>query len=742
MASPANSQDLVPPNSDLSTEDQERKPEQLDEASPPPAPPQSEAKLQFPKTLEMEITDPEDAKAQDPQYEDQNLDDPEDIAPLSPTNSDPPAAAVAVSTSSRRGGGPKRKKMNRRVAALERKSQKKIEILAAALKPVPFVPNKVLDFTSHEALLKRLGLWDFVHLQFDLNIRTDLLAQLIATYNPSLRASYVNGFRIKVNRADLARALKLPAKKDKNSSVDNAREVKESEESIGFIEEVLSNWVLLHGDTWIMPTEIVNLRNAIKEGNFERVDWAGLIWSMMEKELSVGADLKECYYASHFHCLIKDQKEDLLKEEPVKMEVDVKEEENNDVRMIDEPREGLELEEHTIELSLGGMDSVVRDDEERDGKEHVDSGHAMDCEKRKEDEEEQGKLLGSCVDGAEDEEECEELGKPEEEGEEEGNEEGGEDDAEEARFNLSPKDVALEGVSSENLLSVMEAVQIPFDSGMQPRDNLSSGEFLASGIHTQTIPSVSSLLGNDNGNGNKRPIEHLENDMRSFPGVSKRIRSDVPWDMKSSSEYDLYMDQMQHLMGKARMMYEAKEQACQEMNVNQQMLISELQRRDNMIQQLHKSKCEEQQKRQVEVYRLERELYLMGNLLQEYRKALKKTQKVFAEYRSKCPLPVEPIYKDAGPGGLVLSTKELEKQRLKEEEQQNRMLIEKKVREFEAESFSKFDAHRETVDLLAKKLLDAEKSANILKETFAKQKASKISDCAAVGDELEPHLDC
>ncbi|PRQ39245.1 hypothetical protein RchiOBHm_Chr4g0423021 [Rosa chinensis] len=72
------------------------------------------------------------------------------------------------------------------------------------------------------------------------------------------------------------------------------------------------------------------------------------------------------------------------------------------------------------------------------------------------------------------------------------------------------------------------------------------------------------------------------------------------------------------------------------------------------------------------VFRFEREVQLMKNLLEGYRKALKATQKTFAEHTAHCPQAVEPFCRDRcfGIGGLVLSTTELEKLRLKQEEEE------------------------------------------------------------------------
>ncbi|KAJ8749271.1 hypothetical protein K2173_018751 [Erythroxylum novogranatense] len=752
------------------------------EHNPPAVPTQSAIEPQFTKTLTIETTDDLDPREDDP-----NQNDREDLATaLSPTISSThvSSAVPASQTSYRRLGGNKRKKMNRRHAAQEKKSQRMLEILAGNLKPVPFVPIKTLDFNSHEPLLKRLGLWEFVHLQFDFNIRTDLIAQLIANYSHQNRCSYVNGIRIKVNRADLARALKLPTKKEKSVVIDNAPEMKETEDSIGFVKELLSNWVLLHEDAWMMPSEIVNWRTAILEGNFERVDWAGMIWSMMERELSAGAKLGQCFYASHLQYLIKDQREELLKEEPVRMEVDVKEEEGDgdgdvrmmegvkmveDVKIVEDIHSGTELEEHNIELSLGNTDIVVKCDGEIEEKVHVSTEDKVEVDKINEDEQ-QGKLTRSSMVGhflqgcnnldglggeeiemerKKEEEEGEEEGEGDQEGEEEEEGKGGEEEEEEGKggdegededdrgFNLSLKGDAFEGLNSENLISVMEAVPIPFSSEAPPCNNVSSGEFLASRISTQAIPGTSSLCDIENGI-NKRDIEHLGNDdaPHTHNGSTKRLRIDRPWDMKSSDFY-MCMDEIHHLMGKARMMYEAKEQASQRMSVNEQLLLNELQGRDSLIQQLHKAKMEETHKRQVEVFKLERELYMMGNLLQGYRKALRDTHKAFSDYRAKYPLPEEPIYKDAGPGGLVLSTMELDKQRLKqeEEERQNLLLIEKQAREFESEFLAKFEGYKEDVELVGERLQDTEKKIDVLKEMLArKRKARETVECASTGD--------
>ncbi|KAJ6291486.1 hypothetical protein OIU76_023539 [Salix suchowensis] len=746
---------------------------------------------QFPKILILEIPNP------NPQEDDptnQNHDDFEDLTVLSP----------ATAAASRRGSGVRKgRKANKKRRVQVKKSEKKLETLSQTLKPIPFVPNKALDFASHETLLKKLGLWDFVHLQFDTLLRADLLAQLIAGYNPAMRGSYVNEVKIMVNRADLGRALKLPVKKDKGNVVDGASEVKESAESIGFIEELVSNWILLHEDTWMMPPDILNWIKLIKEGNFEKLDWAGMVWYMVEKELNASPSLGNCYYASHLQCLLKCQREELLKEESVKMEIDTKEGEeeeeclkteevglktdgvvkmedsvkkDDDVKMDEEFRgESSVLEEHKIELSLGGMDNSGKEEGENEGegKENVGDEDLMSFEQRKEEEDQgqwgknsmDGHFLQPCslnqvggmtceeekkqqveVDGEEEgkggeggeeeegeEEETEEQAREEELEEEEEEEEEDDDDV---GFHISSKRSILEVVNSENLLEAMGSAQVPFSSGVQIHDNVSPGEFLVSRVDTETIPGDSSLFGN--AGGSKRVIDHLESDMphHSLSGSNKRMRSDGHWDTKPYSDFDIFEEEMQHMMGKARMMMEQKEESCQQINMHNQVLFNELQQRDNFIQQLQKAKMEEQRKSQLDIYRLERELYMMGDLLEGYRKALKETHKAFAEYRAKCQVPEEPIYKDTGSGGLVLSTTELEKQRLKQEEEErlNRLLFEKMVKEFEVECILKFEGYEDTVKLLGDKLLVVEKNFYLLKEMFGERKALDMSECVASED--------
>ncbi|KAF5744107.1 hypothetical protein HS088_TW08G00700 [Tripterygium wilfordii] len=713
------------------------------------------------KTLILEEEDPDTQNSppppQDPpvEVEEQMQDDLEEVTNFSP-----------LATYSRRGGtggGPKRKKLNqKRRAAHEKKSQKKLEILLENLNPIPFVPIKILDFSSHEELLKRLGLWDFVHLEFDRNIRSDLIAQLIANYSPLSRCSYVNGVRIKVNRADLARALRLPVRKEKaGTAPENAPVVDETEDAITFIEELVSNWMLLHEDMWMMPTEMMNWTKLIKEGHFEKVDWALLMWFMLEKELLAAPQLGDCYYASHMLCLITCQREALLREEEPKIEIDTKEDEgcSGDLKVADDTRGPEKIEEKDIELSLG-QDNTSKEeaskehvgiDDLMDEKEHDGNEEPMDIEETKGEECGQwvgdgksnvgtyGLFLRRCnigdvgnIGGMFEEKKGGGEGEEDGHGEEEIEGQEGNEEVQDMGFHFSPEEDALETVTSANLIATMEAMQSePFSSGLQLLDdNGPSGEFLVSKVSTHLVPGSSMLFGN----GSNKGVIEQENDMshQSLNDSNKRLRTEGPWDT-DSDDLGTCMDQAQEWIGKARMMHLAKKRDYDVMSVNQQCLLSEMQQRADLIEYLRKAHHEEQQKRQVDVYRLEHELYMMRNLLEGYRKALKETHKAFSEYRAQCPIPEEPLYKDAGSGGLVLSKWELEKLRMKQEEEErmNRLLIEKKIKDFEADWSAKFDLHEKGIGFLGNKLWEVEKELVHVKDAITKRKLSERVESVA-----------
>ncbi|CAA2949690.1 Hypothetical predicted protein [Olea europaea subsp. europaea] len=635
---------------------------------------------------------------------------------------------------------------------------KKMQSLMGKLNPIPFIPLKMLDFPKHEKLLKKLGLWDFVHIEFARDVRVDLIAQLVATYDPKLRCSYVNEFRIAVNRADLARALKLPVKKEKGNMgglehVDLDSELM-SDESEGFIEDFVSNWVLLHEDLWITPIEVVNWMRMIKDGHPEKVDWATLFWFMMEKELTQGEHLRDCFYASHFQYLIKSQREEvlLLREEDtatekVELDVDVEAKEEEEDRINEEDvkvgvvGEGQEVEGNvmdglSIELTLGqdvevedakdaemiGVDKYKEDDEMQEGEEQgrwdFDGKNNMGRHLMERCSMVEGRGFDSLEDRKEDERDMEE-----EEGEE------GEDEAGHGLNLLSNVDALEENGLTGNLLKTMEANLMGFGSQGRLHDP-DTVDLRADMLH---MDSAAPFLNNTG----KREIVH-DNDIPNhlLNDRNKRLKINDTWDHKPV-DFGTCIEQMQHFMERARVMYEEKEQAQEHLSMNQQVLLNELQKRDNMIEHLHKTKLEEIQKRDRELYRYEHELYLMGGVLDGYRKTLKETHKTFAEYRHRAQLLEESFYKDAEPGGLMLSTGEIEKlcKTQEEEYRMNCLILEQKAKEAEEGYTGQFEEFLEKINMLHKKLTSLETDAKEL-INYAQRKISETKE--KVSEVLQP----
>ncbi|OVA14493.1 hypothetical protein BVC80_1037g34 [Macleaya cordata] len=643
----------------------------------------------FPPAYDMPMPDFNPEKSVSPKGDDQQP----EVFPVSPTVHPPTAQDSSVRDLALENPPPtapkkapyRKKPLNKKQRAV---LEKKLLQVKQNLQPIPFVPTRTLDFSKHEKLFKSLGLWDFAHIEFDREIRFDLLALLIANYNSSSRSSSVNDYRIMVNRADLARALKLPMKKDRINpleAIDFDNEVL-SEESISFIEEFVSNWILLHEDIWAMPNEVLTWTRYIKEGQPQKVDWPGLIWFMVEKELVQGPQLKSCYYASHLQYLMRSQRVDLFREE-TRVEVLTDEGEDNvDTKMKSlEDFQGNELENQHIELTLGqdrneseqqDRDEDVMDFEEckepggssqwlLDGKNNIGQHFLRRCNSNKVD------IL---------EDQCEDKEEEEQEQEHE---------QEEERFDLSSKCATLERLASTDLLQAMGTTSIPFSPSIQLLDNNSTGELLQTRLNNNINLGGPSMFGN----ACKRELSH-EDDVRqhSFNDHNKRMRN--TWDQKGS-DFDMCIEHINSWMGKAKMMYEEKEDAFMAAQMNQEYLMSELQQRDSFIANLQRTKCEEVQKRDMEIYKLDHELRMMSKLLEGYRTALKETRQVFSDYRKRCPEPEEPFYKDVpGSGGLVLSVMALEKQRLEREEEEKiqRCFFEEKIKDFELGWFDKLES--------------------------------------------------
>ncbi|KAG2252230.1 hypothetical protein Bca52824_082366 [Brassica carinata] len=707
------------------------------------------------------------------------------------------AAQAVTSSNYRRGGGPKKKKGFLKKRKQQEKSREKLEVLLKTLKPIPFVPAKALDFSRHEKLLKTLGIWEFLHLEFDQNIRQDLVANLVAYYSPESRCSYVNGSRVNVTRADLARALKLPKKKV-IVVAEEEREVLERDESAKFVDEILETWVLLHtDDMWIMPVEVVEWGRDVKEKKLEKLDWAALLWFMVEKELKAGPELGDCFFASHLQLLIRSQKEDLLREEsnddedddvkevdvmvksPKEDCLDVKEE-DADVKEVDvmvkSPKEDcLEVkEEEDVGAADSGRDNCATDATELKEEETYVEEHMIELNLGQEtvsemvaEEQEQGPVEKQPMDVEEDKkEEVEKWSWNEDshagtshflrhcdlsiatEGDEENNIEGpmemGEDEQiedleeeeteedkerNEGGFPFFPNGDSLHG---DGMLG--EVSPLRFASGLQMHGNSTGGHFLASRV------DMHMAMGSGSNTNNKRQIDH-ENDMSYHNPDGKRMRTEEPsWDEKPQP-VEVCVDQILLWAEKARMSCAQKDRERAQSAMNQEYLMSELQRKDEMIHDLERSKYEEQQRKDLMIYRLESELRMMTSVLEGYRKALKETKKASAEHRKRCPLRDDkPVYKDVkGSGGLVLSVAEIEKMTLKREgeDRMTRARIERQIEEFGSEWFKVFQEQMDAVESLNERLIVVENEVKICRETLSESKNDEPSEAVAAAAATE-----
>uniref|UniRef100_A0A803N1Q2 Uncharacterized protein n=1 Tax=Chenopodium quinoa TaxID=63459 RepID=A0A803N1Q2_CHEQI len=692
----------------------------------------------------------------------------------------------------------KRKKGNKNNHVSKIALERKMLQLSQGFKPIPFVPLKVLDFSRYEEFLKKLELWDFAHIEFDRNIRVDLIGKLIVSYNPKNRCSYVDESRIGVSRADLGRALKLPKKLDCEGESFPV-------EFLSFLDEFVANWMILHEDEdlWCMPKEIVGWTKLIRDGTPQKVDWAGLMWFMVEKELAQRTSLKECYYASHLQQMIKAQKEELFRESPnmevekLKVEASVGqklEDQNTELRLgqdcaasvecagdageIKEDNECLagemekvedfekEKEEDNIGISRGvdegnkvestenaehvnnieNVDHVenfdhVEDVDHIDNVENSREGNKGEDNSREgnkgedmmgfEDDmgEEQGQgqwFLDNKIGGQHFLQRCSMAGAnvSEVRGFEDVSEDVEDDevdgDGHVEGFNIMPKS-PLNGMTSTNLIQAFQTGQLPYSTELGGQSSL---ELLASTSDNDVMMGAPSMF---NHIGKREMDNDHDISHHALNGNNKRMRLDGNWEDKPP-EFNYCVDQLQYWIEKAKICRATEKNEDQQASMAQQHYMEQqLSAKDCEIMQLNYKLGDLERSKQAEVNRRDRELYLMNSVIDGYRRALKQTQKAFADYRKRCQVPDEPIYKDAGFGGVVKSVMELEREKLKQDEENKVMckIIEetywKNLKDLEvkwdSEVLAKFQSHDS-------RLMDAAKEMELLKDRFRKRAMS------------------
>ncbi|PKA51640.1 hypothetical protein AXF42_Ash003007 [Apostasia shenzhenica] len=640
-----------------------------------------------------------------------------------------------VTPVSRKSSG--RRKKSSLTAKQRAAANHRLALLNGNFHPVPFLPGKILDFSTHEQLFRVLGIWDFAHLELDREVRADLLVQLIAYYDHSNRRSYVHGVRISVSRSDLARALSLPVKKEKaNPSESNSsiQELVSSDEAAAVLLEFVSNYIPYGDDMCILPSEFMRATQLVKEGQLHKVDWAALVWVFVEKELLEAPKSGVCHWASHLQRLIMFQQPKLFAKEskPVLETV-------------------LELEEEEVsvaEVEANVADEGVGPDEDDDNASDNDGVKMRSLEDlgnvvREKDNVELGLTLGdeeTLMDGLEDcrvgdDEEWPEQGKNQGFGNclrrcsskssEDLENLAVEEERQDVKYgdDISVKFSNLERLSSSDLLQAMGTSNIPYAEQSNTLDP-SPGEYLA--VRSDMQKNV--ILGHDpngsmySGNNGKRlaaVIGNEEEDQFEHNNQQKRLRSCQPWEDMLSS-FDGCMEGLQALAGRSKFLYAEKEQEVMSMQMQMQYLNQMLQEKDQVNRSLKIIMEEQQQHWQLTVRHYQHELSLMTQMLVGYKKALKQTRSRFADYRKMHPNDDETLYKDVpGTGGLVVSDREFEKLRSEKEEEVCQELLHTYLN-FEM----KFKEFKEAITSWSTKIGDLGGELKQLKDRFAKSNCS------------------
>ncbi|KAJ4770048.1 hypothetical protein LUZ62_054305 [Rhynchospora pubera] len=647
--------------------------------------------------------------------------DPESL-PVPVPDSLPTPMDIAVPENPSECSNPTRKPANKRnkSKSLSKKYlamvEQKLSLLKENLNPMPFSPLSSLpDLSKHEALFRALGLWDFAHLNLDQDLRPDLIASLIAFYDRAGRKSLVNGVKISVSRADLARALSLPAKKKPSEEPES--DLFRSDEAASILSDFISSYMLFHlqedGDACILPDEVAEATQLVKEGRPDKVYWADLIWVFVEKELKKVPEIGTCYYAPYLQQLIKYQQPQLLEEVPtepkavpevpevetsadVTMEEAEDEEEDEDEDEYDdedEEEDGVEKTKSLEELADVGTDkageprpvpgsglSLGLSGEENSGFEGGPISWGAMQDKGEEGFGHSLQPSGSSGFG------FESLSKPVMDGTTEVDEEGEQYMRSFQRMDSSTDLLqAMENVSNVNLYNT--------GSDLNNQD-LNSGDFLSmSGDTTNN----GSFFFTDTGKEQLTEIdedreEDDEDEEEEDDGIhmqaAKRMRNETGnWTYGQPSALEESIERF-------RAIYNERDQAALNAQMQVQYLTNMIQEKDQVIHQLERSRYENQQKYTAELSRYEQEMNIMAQLVSGYKRALKQNRHAFSQYRKKHPEGKErekPKYGDVpNGGGLVICTKELERQKLERETEMKQVAL-GLISQFQREWVEKFE---------------------------------------------------
>lgn len=652
---------------------------------------EAEAKIKEPQTLEEEMGQPtESAAAAEIKDEEEKLDLDVAVPGIQPQNH------------------PRRRKRRTLSASV----QQKLGFLRENFNPIPFLPKRALDFAAHEELFRALGLWEFANLDLSGEIRCDLLIELIANYDLSKNISFIHGFEIAVGRSDLARALRL----QEDGELAAHQEIFAKDEAKEAILEFLSNYVLMEDDDeddmLILPEVAVAADKLVRNGRANEIDWAGMMQTLVEKELIDVPMRGNCHYASHLQCLIKFQLPELFEKEAGVVAVPVPEVESSSMEDSDSVEDSMDeddeddettsMEEFTNETGVGADGGLMNDIEDCKASEEggwVDEGKEGGFEH----------CLRRCNSNGARSLEFDNFCR--------GEQLGGEE------F------LNLERLNSSDILHAVDAGRVSYSPRMNLLDH-NNGDFVSIGVdgngNALVDPGMTGSFFFEN-NG-KRHIENVDIDEDGtsnfhLSNQQKRMRCDGLWDEQTPSGFDLYRQQIQGAVDKADVLYAEKEQACVDAQLQLQYLHEMSKRRDQIIHTLQKTLVEERQQWVQSERCYKHELNTLANLMVVYRKALKETQNKFEEYRKKCPQGDEPLYGDAGgAGGLVLTKRELERLRLEREEEMRRT-AEEMIGAFQSDWLIKFEEFHDMVIELHRRLVELDEEVKLVKKMFTERKS-------------------
>ncbi|KAI4972098.1 hypothetical protein ZWY2020_003023 [Hordeum vulgare] len=191
-----------------------------------------------------------------------------------------------------------------RAVAEERLARLPVDLRLCPVDPPPIFGNEVA--------LSYLGVLDFA--RFGLGSeppRPDLVAQFIAYYDPTNHRSFIWDTRVSFNRTDLATVFNLPRKSAPPPA--RPRGLKTNtlvSAALDFMRVCIHP---LFADCKL-PQEVAAAEQAVKAGSPHKVNWAGLIWGLIEKEINdlPKKDHGVCKCGAYLQRLISHQKPHLF----------------------------------------------------------------------------------------------------------------------------------------------------------------------------------------------------------------------------------------------------------------------------------------------------------------------------------------------------------------------------------------------------------------------------------------------